>query len=280
MNPILHERPTGLLQPCPFTLGDLVFVMGKRQIFATQVNIKTGAENRHTHGRTLDVPTRATFAPRTVPEDSPIARNTGLPQRKIGQVVLIVRVARDTFGAPLRLRVQRHQLTIATTTGPVLVDTEVHRAIARSVSNASQLQPLDEVDDLWDVIGCLGQMMGPEAGKGGQIREKGLGVLTGKLGQRQSRGRHLTDDLVLHVRDVHHMVDAESSEFEVTPEEICKDESPEVSDVTEVVHSGSTAIEPDGFGFGKQWRECLHPTVEGVEQAQGHAMDAEPTLLA
>jgi len=76
------------------------------------------------------------------------------------------------------------------------------------------------------------------------------------------------------------MVDAKSSEFEVAPEEICKDEGPEVSDVTEVVHSGSTAIEPDGFGVGKQWRECLHPTVERVEQAQGHAMDGEPTLLA
>jgi hypothetical protein len=69
------------------------------------------------------------------------------------------------------------------------------------------------------------------------------------------------------------MVDAESSEFEVSPEEICKDEGPEVSDVTEVVHSGSTAVEPDGFGVWEQWRECLHPTVEGVEQAQGHAVD-------
>jgi hypothetical protein len=76
------------------------------------------------------------------------------------------------------------------------------------------------------------------------------------------------------------MIDAKSSEFEVAPEQICKDEGPEVSDVTEVVHSGPAAIEPNGFGVGKQWRECLHPTVERVEQAQGHAMDGEPTVLA
>ena len=254
--------------------------MRERQIFATEVKIKARSENGHAHGRTLDVPTRATFAPRTVPEDNPIAGNPSLPQCEIGQVVLVVGVARDAFGAPLRLRIQRHQLSIATTAGPVLVDTEVHRAIARSVSNASLLQPLDKVDDLRNVIGCLGQMMGPEARKGGQIREKGLGVLAGKLGQRLSRGRHLADNLVLHVRDIHHVVDAKSPKFEVAPQEICKDEGPKVSDVTEVVHSGSAAIEPNGFGVGKQWRECLHPTVERVEQAQGHAMDAEPTVLA
>ena len=164
---MLHERSTRLLEPGPFTLGDLVFVMRERQIFATEVKIKARSENGHAHGRTLDVPTRATFTPRTVPEDNPIAGNPSLPQCEIGQVVLVVGVARNAFGAPLRLRIQRHQLSIATTAGPVLVDTKVNRTIARPVGDASLLQPLDKVDDLRDVVRCLGQKMRFEARKGG-----------------------------------------------------------------------------------------------------------------
>ena len=119
-----------------------------------------------------------------------------------------------------------------------------------------------------------------EARKGGQIREKGLGVLASELSQRLSRGRHLADNLVLHVRDIHHVVDAKSPKFEVAPQEICKDEGPKVSDVTEVVHRRPTAVESDGFGVREQWGEFFHPTVERVKQAQGHAMDWEPTPLA
>jgi hypothetical protein len=79
MDPMLHERPSGLLQSRALTLGDLVFVMRECQILATQMDIEARSEKSHAHGRTLDVPSRATFAPRAVPEDGPIPGDPGLP---------------------------------------------------------------------------------------------------------------------------------------------------------------------------------------------------------
>jgi hypothetical protein len=83
----------------------------------------------------------------------------------------------------------------------------------------------------------------------------------------------LADDLVLHIGDVHHVVDPKSSEFKVTPEEIGKIEGPEISDVTEVVHRRPAAVETDGLCVREEWGEFFHATVERVEQAQGHAMN-------
>jgi hypothetical protein len=63
-----------------------------------------------------------------------------------------------------------------------------------------------------------------------------------------------------------------ASELEITPQEIGEDEGAKVSDVTEVIHRGPAAIEPDGIGLGKKWGECLNATLEGIEQAKGHVM--------
>ena len=169
MHPMLHERSAPLLQPRPFTLCDLVLVVREGEVFASQMKIEAGPQKRHAHGGTFDMPSGSSFAPRAFPEHDSVTRNPGLPQREIGQVVLVVGVARDPLGLPLCLRIERHQLPITTTAAPVFVDAEIDRSISRPVGDAPLLQSLNQVDDLRDVVGGFGQMVRLETGQGGQI---------------------------------------------------------------------------------------------------------------
>jgi len=53
------------------------------------------------------------------------------------------------------------------------------------------------------------------------------------------------DDFVLHVRDVHHLPDGVTLEFEVAADEIAEDERAPVADVREVIDGRPAAIHAD-----------------------------------
>jgi hypothetical protein len=46
------------------TLGDLIFMMGKQEVYAAAVNIEFLSEIFHRHGGTFDVPSRTAAPPR------------------------------------------------------------------------------------------------------------------------------------------------------------------------------------------------------------------------
>src|SRR6185437_9222280 len=50
-----------------FALRDFIFVVREDQIESAAVNVERLAQQLAAHGRALDVPTRATFAPRAIP---------------------------------------------------------------------------------------------------------------------------------------------------------------------------------------------------------------------
>src|SRR5258707_11663101 len=62
-------------------------MMGKDQVGAAAVNIYCWAKIVHTHGRTLDVPARASRSPRAIPMR--FAWTRCLPQHKIEGVALV-----------------------------------------------------------------------------------------------------------------------------------------------------------------------------------------------
>src|SRR6185369_1833842 len=63
MYPIVHK----FLPCCRFRLSDFICVMDGHMIKSTRMNIKCLTKILHTHRRTLDMPTRESFPPRTLP---------------------------------------------------------------------------------------------------------------------------------------------------------------------------------------------------------------------
>ncbi len=80
VHPMFHERLAGRA----FALGNLVLVMRKFQILATEMQVEACAQHLHAHGGTFDVPAGPAFAPWAGPEDLAVLRHACLPERKIG----------------------------------------------------------------------------------------------------------------------------------------------------------------------------------------------------
>ena len=60
-------------------------------------------------------------------------------------------------------------------------------------------------------------------------------------------GRGVADDLVVHVGDVHHVIELESIGAEALAEEIDEGEGAEIADVCEVVDGGAAGVHADGI---------------------------------
>ena len=54
-----------------------------------------------------------------------------------------------------------------------------------------------------------------------------------------------SDDLVFHVRNVHHVVDLVATKLQITSDKIGKDKGAEVPNVCKVMHCGAATIHPD-----------------------------------
>jgi hypothetical protein len=120
-------------------------------------------------------------------------------------------------------------------------------------------------------------MMRPETIQRFQVREERRLVFAGELTERgpgfvrrHSRLRFTSprqvalarqadalDDFVLHVGDVHHVGDGMALEFEVTADEIGKDERAPVADMGEVIDRRSAAIHADRLAGCVKRREFL-----------------------
>src|SRR5207248_5530031 len=82
MNPIVDELLIGIA----FTLSNLIFMVGEDIINTTSMQIKALTKILHRHCRALDMPSRETEPPRTIPGHL-TSRLSGLPERKIFWIV-------------------------------------------------------------------------------------------------------------------------------------------------------------------------------------------------
>ena len=78
------------------------------------------------------------------------------------------------------------------------------------------------------------------------------------------------DDFVLHIRDVHHVGEDVTLEFQIAPDQVGEDERPEIADVREVVHRRPAAVHADLFAGRVERRKFLHRTSQRVEKSQTH----------
>src|ERR1700722_2830773 len=86
MQPVFNEVFSG----GPFTLGDLIFVMRKRKVDSSSVNVQSFTQIFHGHRRTFNVPTGAARPNAGLPEMLAFLRR--LPQREIASAFFFVAV--------------------------------------------------------------------------------------------------------------------------------------------------------------------------------------------
>ena len=110
-----------------------------------------------------------------------------------------------------------------------------------------------------------------QAAKCFQVFEEGRFVGGNVFAQARVFLTNAFDDFILHVGDVHDMVDLETAELKITPHEIGENESAEISDMAEVVNSGTAAIQSRVFPRGIQGHKRFERTRERIVEFQSHA---------
>lgn len=145
------------------TLGELVVVVREGQIDTARVDIHLLTKLIRRHDRALDMPTRATIAPWTLPVG--LAGFRFLPQRKVtGALFSTGGLGQRAFSFLLQSLVVfalRAQSGIGI---PVFLerrDVEVNGAL-RLIRIALLHETLDESDDLGQILGDSGQVIGSE----------------------------------------------------------------------------------------------------------------------
>src|SRR5512137_1602544 len=99
MQPVVHEGFSGGTGG----LSNLVFVMGKDQVFAATMDVERGTQILHAHGRAFDMPARAALAKLRIPVDFAIVLFIGFPQGEVASVLALVFIRIDaTAGACLQ----------------------------------------------------------------------------------------------------------------------------------------------------------------------------------
>ena len=88
-------------------------------------------------------------------------------------------------------------------------------------------------------------MMGFHAVEGLEIFKKGVRIFGGVFRKGGGLLANASDDLVFHVRNVHHVIDLVASKLQITPDEIGKDKGAEVPNVRKVMHCGTATIHAD-----------------------------------
>jgi len=167
------------------------------------------------------------------------------------------------------LAIQVGQTAILGKSCDAVVDTPI-----ADICQSLRLEGLDELDHLGNVVCCPGQEVGPLDLQGVQVfQEDGcepvreglhgrVPVPVGCVGRQGTLG--IPDDFVLHVRDVHAVLDLMTCGPEGSFEEILEQEGPQVSDVGVIVDGGTTGVQGD---LPLRHREHgFHLTRQGVEQ--------------
>jgi len=244
-----------------FGLRDFVFVMREDQVDAAGVDIERGAQVLNGHHGAFDVPAGAARTDRRIPTE--FAFLGRLPQGEIARVGLIVFVDVDAGAGQVAAEIVVRKLAIA---GEAR-DAEVSRAVAR-VSVVAGGKAGDSVGHIGDVVGGLHQVLGHVQAQGGAVFEKRLRVDGGVFLKRLLFGRRVADDLIVHVGDVHDVVELVTARTQPPAQNVDEGEGAEVADVGVTVNGGAARVQANRVAV--RGMEVLDALGECVIEAQRH----------
>ncbi len=245
MDPVAGEGLAGEA----FALGDLVLMVREDQVVAAAMNINRVAEEMMVHRGAFNMPTRAAGAPGAVPRG--LAGFDGLPQREVEGVFLAVIDFLAVTGAHI-VRVASGELAVA----GILADAEIDIAVER-ISVAFVDEALDDFDNLADFL------RGARVEGGGfdvQVLHVLLEVIDVAFRELEGIDAHFigaADDLVIHVGEVHGVLNIIAAVFEVPADNVEHHSGHRVADMSFVVDSRAADIHLDLSRFKRLQRFLL-----------------------
>ena len=216
-------------------LGDLVFVVREEQVLAAAVDIERLTQVGGAHGRALDVPAGAAHSPGAFPGG--FAGFLRLPEGKVQRVLL------DLVHAHARAALQVLQVLPAqAAVAGEGADAVVHVALG-FIGQALVDEPLDEGDDLRDVLGGAGVHRGRADAQGFGVGEVLGDVALGDLPDGHALLVGAADHLVVDVGEILHEGHFVAAIFQIAAKHVKDDEGTRVADVKEVVYRRTAGID-------------------------------------
>jgi hypothetical protein len=246
-------------------LRDLVFMMRKNQVYAAGVDIQRLAQILNGHHGALDVPSGPAAADGLVPENFAFFRR--FPQGEIARVRFFVLVHVDARARANAAEIVVRQLAVFRKSRNAEVDGTV-----AGVSVAVRRQALDGLRHFVNVLGGGHHMLGRLQAKQRAIVAKGLFVVRGVLVERLVARHGVANDLVVHIGDVHDVVDPEAAGAQPSPQDVHEGKRAEVADVRVIVDGGAARVHAHGVvplrgEFGGLLRERV---VEAQRHGEGN----------
>ena len=258
MHPGVHEAPAaGALG-----LRDLVLVVGELQVLPAPVDIESLAQQRATHRRAFDMPSRPAPSPRRVPLHLlGLGRLGGFPQHEVERVGLAGVDLHPFAGAQLVKRLAREPAVALE-----LPDRVVHVAVVHLVGEAVLLEPADQVEHLGHILRRPGLMVGLLHAEPLQVLVHRADEPARQLTDGLAVFDRATDDLVVDVRDVAHVGDIQPTGEQPAAHHVENDHHAAVPKVAIVVHCDAADIHADCAG--PKGDELLLLSGEGVMDSQ------------
>ena len=119
-----------------------------------------------------------------------------------------------------------------------------------------------------DVLGGRRQPLGPFEAQRCAIVEKRLNIGGRVVLDGLPLRRGVADDLIVHVRDVHDVVQPETVGAKGLAQDVHEREGSEIADMREVVHGGTARVHADGVVV--RGSELLHLLRERIVESQRH----------
>ena len=193
-----------------------------------------------------------------------LARLRSFPQRKIASAVFVVFVHVHARAVGHAGKIFLRQLAVLRELG----DPEIIRAILGAVGETLFLKPLDEMRHLLNVVGGADQKLRMLDVQGIRIFQESFLVLGGVLLDTDAVARRVADDFVIHVGDVHHVLQLVAALQQEAPQRVHHDEGAEVADVSVVVNRWPAGVHADQVVF--QRAELLDFCGQSVKELKRH----------
>ena len=146
-----------------------------------------------------------------------------------------------------------------------LGDRKIDRAVL-GISVAFVQQHPDDAGHLGDVLGGPGIVIGRVDAQRRESGEKFLDEGRRVVVEGQPLGFGVADGLIVHIRQVHDMKDAEPGEAQCPLEQVLEDISPVVADMGDVVDRRSAGVKADLSG--DEGFEILEPVAERIIESK------------
>ena len=234
VQPVANER----FSSRRLALGNFVFVMRKGQVDAAGVNVQRLAQIFHGHRGTFNVPAGAAGAERRFPEM--LSRLGGLPQRKIPRAFFFVAIVVHPRAVLNSAHIDFREFSVAGKFRDAVID----RAFA-GIREGFLLQPLDQFHHIVDMIRRADPMLRRLDAQRLAIVEECSYELLGIIPQTHARGSGIGDNAVIHIGEVHHVVQLESTQLQEAPQNILEHESAVIADVRIAVDRRPAGVHAD-----------------------------------